>query len=67
MQLVLMLKGKNSRASLAELEVYLMDDPDTSKQTTYLTASGAAVLTNQDSASDHVVNEVNKNVPYSSE
>lgn len=43
---------------LSELKVYLMDDPDTWRQTNYLTASGVAVLTSDDDAPHHVVDEV---------
>ena len=35
-----------------------MDDPDTWRQTNYLTASGVAVLTSDDDAPHHVVDEV---------
>lgn len=43
---------------LSELKVYLMDDPDTWRQTNYLTASGVAVLTSDDDAPHHDVDEV---------
>jgi hypothetical protein len=56
-QVVLKLKAKRSRVGLSRLEVYLMDDPNTWTQTSYLTASGAAVLTSTDTSS-HSVDEV---------
>ena len=58
LQIVLTLKAKRSRVGLSELKVYLMDDPDTWRQTNYLTASGVAVLTSDDDAPHHDVDEV---------
>lgn len=55
-----MLKAKNSRVAVADLELYLMDDPYTSQQTNYTMATGSALLTQENTSVIHEITEVSK-------
>lgn len=55
-----MLKAKNVRVAVADLELYLMDDPYTSQQTNYTMATGSALLTQENTSVIHEITEVSK-------